>query len=178
MANISEWIKGITFFIFVSLLFYFLWHNIFSNLIDFVGTDMFNIGSDGNTSLLLMKGGAWVSFVILYLGVGGVYLIYAMMAGSTNEIKTQPLYFLVAIAVWSVMMPILTIIFGLVYFMSTTLATATGNMMDATSLTTANSFSWILALISMLGLIGFPFYFVLKGYGINLFGEKEEQLNG
>lgn len=172
MADIREWIKGISFFVFVTLLFYYFWTNIFSNIIAFVGTDIFNIGD--STEIAILKGMVWASFVILYLSVGSIYLVYSIIGGSKGDIKTRPLEFLKAIGIWVVLMPFLTFIYGLVYYMQTSLASATSTVLDNTSLTTASTFTWVFALLILVTLVVVPFIYVIKGYGVELFGGGEK----
>lgn len=164
MANLGEQLKGITFFIFVTILFYFLWSMIFSNIIEFVGTDLFNIGTEAGTSLGILKTLAWVSFIFLYLSVGGVYLFYSIIMGSKGEIDTNPIMLLKAIGVWSVMMPFLTFIYGLMFFLVDTLNGA--NLINDGMETTASGFAWIMALIAVTFMTLVPFYYVLLGYGV------------
>lgn len=173
MANLNEIGKGITFFIFVTIMAYFLWNNIFSNIIEFVGTDVFSIGADATDSIVILKTIAWVSFVLLYLAIGGVYLLFTIISGSKGEIETHPTEFLIALGLWSILMPFLTFIYGLVYYLQSSLATASTGLMDASSLTLANQFSWLFALIELVVLVTVPFIFVIKGYGVNLFGKQE-----
>lgn len=172
MPNIKEWGKGISFFLFVTLLFYFLWNNIFSNIIEFVGTDIFSIGE--SASIAILKTTAWTSFLMIYLGISGVYLIYSIIAGSQGNVKTEPIEFLKAIGIWSILMPIFSFIFGLIYKLQEGLISGTTGLMDATSFTTANTFTWIIALIGLAGLTGIPFIYIIKGYGINITGENNE----
>lgn len=172
MADIREWGKGITFFLFVTLMFYFLWTNIFSNIIEFVGSDVFQIGTEAGTSMAIMKAMAWVSFVLLYLSIGGIYLIYSIIIGARGG-KTYPLEFLKAIGLWAILMPFLTFIYGLTFYMVDTLNAS--NVIDTGMETTATMFSWILGLIVMTALVIFPFIFIIKGYGINIMGERKDE---
>lgn len=171
MANLGEWAKGITFFMFVTIMFYFLWDNIFSNIIDFVGTDIMNIGSNANTSIAIMKTATWVSFVLLYLGVGGVYLFHTIIVGANGNIETKPLELLKAIGIWAVAMPFLTFLYGLTYVLVDVMNNS--NIIDSSLETTASKFSWIFSLIIFIALTVFPFIYVIKGYGIDLFGGKK-----
>lgn len=174
MADIREWAKGLATFALVTLAYYFLWQNVFSNIIEMMTQDLLNIGSEANTSMAIMKAIAWATFVILYLATGGVYLIYTIMVGAKGKITTKPVELLKAIGVWSVAMPIMVLIHGIVYIMTNTLTDS--GMLDAGGQNIATNFSWILAILSIIVLIGIPFTYVLKGYGVDLFGtNKEEQ---
>lgn len=171
MAQLTEWAKGITFFIFATLLYYYFWDNIFSNIINFLGTDIFGIGSEGTTSIAIMKTMAWISFVFLYLSTSGAYLIYTIIIGTQNNLKTNPLELLKAIGIWTIIMPFLTFIYGLIHFLTYNLNTA--NILNATDQATASQFSWILAIIMLLAMIGIPFLYILKGYGADIIGTNE-----
>lgn len=160
------------FFFFVSLMFYFLWEYIFSNIIEFIGTDIFGIGSTAATSLAIMKTATWISFIFLFLGVGGVYLIYAIVQGTSGNIKTRPLNFLYAIGAWCFLTPLFHLLHGIIYYMTTALNAT--DVMNAGMETTATTFAWILGLVAMVAMIAIPAYFILKGYGKNLFGEDNQ----
>lgn len=171
MANIQEWAKGITFFIFVTLMFYFLWQYIFSGVIDFMGQDIFGIGSEGSTSIAILKTAAWVSFIFLYLGTGGVYLFYSIIIGTTGTIVTEPLQLLKGIALWVILTPILSFFYGLTHILVTALNNS--NILDATLQGEATTFSWIFALIILAMTIILPFIYILKGYGVDIMSRKE-----
>lgn len=171
MADINEWFKGITFFIVATFLFYFLWDTIFSGIITFLGTDIFGIGSEANTSLTILKAVGWISFIFLWLATTPMFLVYSIIAGSRNEVKTSPLYLLKGIGAWAIMMPVLSFIYGLVHFLTTTLNNA--DIIDTGMETTATQFSWIMAIIFLMALVFVPFYYILQGYGIELGNKKK-----
>lgn len=170
MADLKEWAKGITFFMFVTIMFYFFWTNIFSNIISFLGSDIFGIGADATTSLTILKSMGWVSFIVLWLTTSPIYLIFAITAGSRNEVKTQPIELLKGIGMWCLLMPVLSFVYGLVHFLVSILNGA--NIVDAGMQSTATGFSWVLGLIVLVAMTGIPFYFVLKGYGVDIGGKK------
>lgn len=164
MADIQEWIKGITFFLFASFLFYFFWDNIFSNIITYVGTDLFNIGSEGTASIAILKTVGWVSFTFLWLTTVPIYAFYTILSGSRNDVKTQPLELLKGIGIWTIMMPFLSFIYALIHFLVTSLNNS--QIIDSTLQDTATNLSWVMGTILLLILTFIPFYYILKGYGI------------
>jgi len=172
MADIKEWVKGITFFLFVSIMFYFFWNNIFVNIINFLGTDIFQIGAEAVTSLKILKTIGWVSFIVMWLTTAPIFLIFAITAGSRNEVKTQPIELLKGIGLWALLMPVLSFIYGIVHYLVTILNGA--DIIDAAMEQTATGFSWIFAIIILVAMTGIPFYFILKGYGVDIGGKKQD----
>jgi len=171
VADIKEWAKGISFFMFVTVFFYFFWNNIFLTIINFLGTDIFGIGAEAVTSLTILKSLGWVSFIVMWLSTAPIYLIFAITAGSRNEVKTQPLQLLKGIGLWTVLMPFLTFIYGIVYYLVTILNGT--KIIDSGMEQTATGFSWVLAIIVLIIMTAIPFYYILKGYGIKI-GEKQK----
>lgn len=179
MANLLEWIKGIIIFIFINIVFYLWWTNIFSNLIEWVGTDMLGIGASAVTSLAILKTFAWISFILLYLTTAPVYLIYSIIQGSSGNAKTNPIDLLIGLGVWMISMPLLIIFYGVFYYIQSSLSTATSTIMDSASITIADQITWLLGLVGIIIITVAPFYFILRGYGLNLFGNKvNEGLGG
>ena len=174
MAQINEYIKGIVMFILTSLMFYYWYDNIFLNLITWAGTDLLSTGL--TTSITILYAMAWVSFVIIYITVCPLYLVYAIMIGSKNDVKTEPIELLKGVGVWAVSLPLMTIILGLMYKLIDTLNTATASLMDSGSLTMADNFSWIITLLVIIAVNVYPFICIVKGYGIKLFGDKNDVL--
>lgn len=170
MADIKEWFKGISFFLVATLLFYFFWDNIFLNIIEFLGTDIFGIGAEATTSLTILKAIGWVSFIFLWITTVPAYLIFAMIAGARNEVKTRPLKLLQGIGVWAVMNPVLSFIYGLIHFLVSILNSA--DIIETSMETTATQISWVLGIIILLGMTLIPFYFIIQGYGFDIGGNK------
>ena len=175
MVNIREPAKGITFFIFITLMFYFLWGNIFSNIIEFASTDFFGTSDTG--SLAILKTIAWVSYIFLYLSVSTVFLIFSIIQGVTSNVRTRPLELFKAIGAWCILMLLISFVFGLIVMLQTTLS-GVGIISDSlgSDVSQANTFTWIIGFLSLLGLILVPFYYVLKGYGVDVFGDEDEEI--
>lgn len=192
MANIKEWIKGILMFVLVTFIFYFWWQNIFSNILEFVSTDLFSTGA--TTSLSIMKTMAWISLIFIYLGGGPIYLIYTIIAGTKDDVTTEPENILIGIGIWMVSMPILMALFGIGYYLIDTMSRIVGTqtstitslggtestttLMDAGSITLANQFSWFLLLGGVIIITLVPLYYIIKAYGVNLLGEKKDSNMG
>lgn len=172
MANLQEWAKGGLFFIFVTIMFYFYWTNIFSNLLEYVGTDWLGVGADSVNSLKILKSISWVSFIIIYISTGVGYLLFCILAGSRNDVDTSPLDLLKGIGIWAISLPFFSVLYSIMYMLITTLSTATSGLMDAESLSFATQFSWFLALMGVGAVTIAPFYYILKGYGVD-FGRRE-----
>lgn len=174
MAKFANYIKGILMFLVITLMFYYYWDNIFSNLIEFVGTDWLDaVDGDRSTSLAILKSVAWISFVVLYLAVGPILLIVNII----SDKDTKPLETFKGIGIWALTMPIFSIFYGVMYLIIDTLNDVMINnpeLMDEATRTTADTFSWIFGLLGLAILTAVPFYFVLKGYGLDLgFGGGE-----
>lgn len=167
MANLIEWFKGISIFIFINIVFYLWWTNIFSNLIEWVGTDMLGIGAGAVTSLAILKTMAWISFIIIYLATAPIYMIYCIIQGSSGNNKTNPLDLLIGLGVWMISMPLLTIFFGVMYYIINSLSSATATIMDASSITLADQISWLFVLIGVTVITLAPFYYIMRAYGVN-----------
>lgn len=164
MANMNEWAKGIGMFLFTSIMFYFFWDNIFLNLINWAGTDMMSTGLA--SSVLILKTIAWSSFLIVYLAVSPLYLVYCIIAGSRNDVETDPIELLKGIGIWAITMPLAIIILGVMYFLISTLGGATTNIMGASNITFADQIAWIITLLAMIGVTIAPFIYIIKGYGL------------
>jgi hypothetical protein len=161
MVEIREIIKGITIFIFTTLLFYFLWQNIFSNILDWAGTNFITGSPDASTNIL--KAFAWVSFIVLYLFSSPIFLVYSIITGSRDEVKTKPLEILKGISIWCVSMPLASVVYLIVDSIVTSGAGI--GTMDAGALAMAITMSWLIAFIVIVVVDLVPFIFILKGYG-------------
>lgn len=165
MAKIGEWFKGITFFIFVTLMFYFFWDNIFQNLLNFAGSFVGSSGGTYDTSYRIISTMSWISFVFLYIMVCPGFLLFSIINGANGEKETKPLELLKSVGIWALITPILVMVFMI---LSTLISAFSGNPgnLDTGSFAMFNSFSWLLGGITLIGMCAFPFYFALKGYNV------------
>ena len=134
------------------------------------------LGTGLTASITILYAMAWVSFIVIYLTVCPLYLVYAIMVGSRNDVTTDPISLLKGIGVWAISLPLMTVILGVMYKLIDTLTTATSSLMDSGSLAMADSFSWIVTLIAIIAINIYPFICIVKGYGINL--QKENDVMG
>lgn len=160
-ANLSEWGKGITFTIFGAILFYLLWDNVFYRIIQYVGTDPITSTITSSTKIFMTM--AWASFVLLYIACVPAYLVFSIISGARNSVKTKPLYLLLAITAWSVSMLFLLIIYAVVVNTVDSMNAAFAS--NAELVSGGTTFSWIITLIGMIGIYIYPFILILKAYG-------------
>lgn len=181
MAELKEWLKGITFTIFGALLFYFFWNNVFANILNFVLTN----GLTDTQDTQILGAIAWVSFVLLFIMSVPVYFIYSIIVGASRDQKTHPLEILKGIAVWCVMMPFLVMVTAIVSGLIDALPTISGEAQNiatgqtvswsnADILSGVSTFGWFMAFVAVIGMVFVPFYYILKGYGQISFKEVKE----
>lgn len=81
MARFTEALKGIGMFLLVNVLFYSGW-NIFNGLLGFSV-------SEGDTTTGYLGAFAWISFILIYICIGIIYPIYAIIINFDDEKETN-----------------------------------------------------------------------------------------
>lgn len=171
MSRPIEIAKGVSVFIFGTMLFYFAWDIIISNMLNWMTSINTGLGVIG-----------WVLFIAIYLFSCPIYLIYCAVSSDSGN-KTDALAMLQAMGVWlgtSISITVLWMIFlhptyGVVNWIvdngqiSGSMIDGAGNTVNwsnADTLTSIDRIGGFMVLCGMFLITASPIYWILKGYGI------------